>query len=210
MRTKVASIRAVDWGRMQLNFSIVFPKGILEKAPQFNVLTTHTPDESSSAKLQNDLINKFPNISIIDFRQMLVLIENVLAKISWVINFMAIFSIFTGIIVLIGAVRTSKYQRIKENVLLRTLGATSAQISKITAYEYLYLGVLGSLSGIILSLLSSQLLAWYVFDLAFKPSLFPFIVLFPGITLLVLFIGIMNSRSVLNSPPLQILRKEGA
>jgi len=209
MRTKIASIRAVDWGRMQLNFSIVFPKGILEKAPQFNVLTTHTPNESSSAKLQNELINKFPNISIIDFRQMLVLIENVLAKISWVINFMAIFSIFTGIIVLIGAVRTSKYQRIKENVLLRTLGATSAQISKITAYEYLYLGVLGSLSGIMLSLLSSQLLAWFVFDLAFKPSLFPFIVLFPGITLLVLFIGIMNSRSVLNSPPLQILRKEG-
>ena len=209
MRTKIASIRAVDWGRMQLNFSIVFPEGILEKAPQFNVLTTHTPNETSSAKLQNELINKFPNISIIDFRQMLILIENVLGKISWVINFMAIFSIFTGIIVLIGAVRTSKYQRIKENVLLRTLGATSAQISKITAYEYLYLGVLGSLSGIMLSLLSSQLLAWYVFDLAFKPSLFPFIVLFPGITLLVLFIGIMNSRSVLNSPPLQILRKEG-
>ena len=209
MRTKVASIRAVDWGRMQLNFSIVFPEGILEKAPQFNVLTTHTASETSSAKLQNELINKFPNISIIDFRQMLVLIENVLSKISWVINFMAIFSIFTGIIVLIGAVRTSKYQRIKENVLLRTLGATSAQISKITAFEYLYLGVLGSLSGILLSLLSSQLLAWYVFDLAFKPSLFPFTVLFPGITLLVLFIGIMNSRSVLNSPPLQILRKEG-
>ena len=209
MKTRVASIRAVDWGRMQLNFSIVFPKGILENAPQFNVLSTHTPDEASSAKLQSELIRKFPNISIIDFRQVLVLIENVLSKISWVINFMAIFSIFTGIIVLIGAVRTSKYQRVRENVLLRTLGATSKQILKITAFEYLYLGLLGSLSGILLSLLSSQLLAWYVFDLVFKPSLFPFTVLFPGITLLVLFIGLMNSRSVLKSPPLQVLRKEG-
>lgn len=209
MPTKVASVRAVDWGRMQLNFSIVFPAGILENAPQFNVLSTHTPNASSSAKLQNELISKFPNISIIDFRQMLVLIETILGKISWVINFMAIFSIFTGIIVLIGAVRTSKYQRIRENVLLRTLGATSKQISKITAYEYLYLGVLGSLSGIILSLLSSQLLAWFVFDLAFIPSLFPFTVLFPGITLLVLIIGLMNSRSVIKSPPLQVLRKEG-
>ena len=209
MKTRVASIRAVDWGRMQLNFSIVFPEGILEDAPQFNVLSTHTRDEASSAKLQSELIRKFPNISIIDFRQVLVLIENVLGKISWVINFMAIFSIFTGIIVLIGAVRTSKYQRIRENVLLRTLGATSKQILKITAFEYLYLGLLGSLSGILLSLLSSQLLAWYVFDLVFKPSLFPFTILFPGITLLVLFIGLMNSRSVLKSPPLQVLRKEG-
>jgi putative ABC transport system permease protein len=210
MTTKVANIRTVDWGRMQLNFSIVFPKGILENAPQFNVLSTHASDERSSAKLQSELIQKFPNISIIDFRQVLVLIEKVLNKISWVINFMAIFSIFTGIIVLIGAVRTSKFQRIKENVLLRTLGATSKQILKITALEYLYLGVLGSLSGIFLSLISAQILAYFIFDLTFLPSAFPFLVLFPGITILVLSIGLMNSRSVLNSPPLQVLRKENA
>ena len=208
MTTKVANVRKVDWGRMQLNFSIVFPAGILESAPQFNVLSTHAPDEASSAKLQSELIKKFPNISIIDFRQILVLIESVLNKISWVINFMAIFSIFTGIIVLIGAVRTSKFQRIRENVLLRTLGGTSRQILKITALEYLYLGVLGSLSGILLSLLSAQTLAYFIFDLAFVPSSFPFLVLFPGISLLVLIIGLMNSRSVLNSPPLQVLRKE--
>ncbi|MGI9530902.1 ABC transporter permease [Lutimonas sp.] len=208
MTTKVANIRKVDWGRMQLNFSIVFPTGILETAPQFNVLSTHAADEKESAKLQSELIKQFPNISIIDFRQILVLIESVLNKISWVINFMAIFSIFTGIIVLIGAVRTSKFQRIRENVLLRTLGGTSKQILKITALEYIYLGVLGSLSGILLSLVSAQTLAYFIFDLAFVPSSFPFLVLFPGISLLVLAIGLMNSRSVLRSPPLQVLRKE--
>ncbi len=208
MTTKVANVRNVDWGRMQLNFSIVFPTGILETAPQFNVLSTHAPDEKTSAKLQSELVKKYPNISIIDFRQILVLIESVLNKISWVINFMAIFSIFTGIIVLIGAVRTSKFQRVRENVLLRTLGATSKQILKITALEYLYLGVLGSLSGIFLSLLSAQTLAYFIFDLAFVPSAFPFFVLFPGISILVLAIGLLNSRSVLNSPPLQVLRKE--
>lgn len=208
MMAKVASVRTVDWGRMQLNFSIVFPKGILENAPQFNVLSTHAADEASSAKIQSELIKKYPNISIIDFRQILVLIEKVLNKISWVINFMAIFSIFTGIIVLIGAVRTSKFQRIKENVLLRTLGGTSRQILKITALEYIYLGVLGSLSGIALSLVSAQTLAYFVFKITFVPSAFPFLVLFPGISLLVLTIGLLNSRSVLNSPPLQVLRKE--
>ena len=173
-------------------------------------MSTHAPDEKTSAKLQSELIQKYPNISIIDFRQVLVLIEKILNKISWVINFMAIFSIFTGIIVLIGAVRTSKFQRIKENVLLRTLGATSKQILKITSLEYLYLGALGSLSGIVLSLVSAQVLAYFIFDLAFIPSGFPFFVLFPGITLLVLAIGLLNSRSVLNSPPLQVLRKENA
>lgn len=208
METTVANIRTVDWGRMQLNFSVVFPEGILEKAPQFHVITTNAPDEKASAQLQRELVTKFPNVSVIDLRQVLNVVQGILDKISWVINFMAFFSILTGIIVLIGSVRTSKYQRIKESVLLRTLGAKSSQILKITALEYLYLGLLGSGIGVLLSLLSSQLLAWLVFDSPFVPSLVPFVILLPGITLLVLFIGLSNSRSVLNSPPLEVLRKE--
>ena len=209
LNTVVGSIRTVDWSRMQLNFSIVFPKGILEDAPQFRVLTTNVPNEEASARLQTELVRKFPNVSIIDLRQVLKVIEGLLNKISWIINFMAFFSILTGIIVLLGAVRTSKYQRIKESVLLRTLGAKSEQILKILALEYMYLGVLGTLSGILLSTISSQLLAWLVFDSPFIPSVFPFLVLFPGITLLVMIIGLANSISVIKSPPLEVLRKEG-
>lgn len=208
METIVGNIRAVDWGRMQLNFSIVFPKGILENAPQFHVLTTNVPNEAISAKLQRELVSKFPNVSIIDLRQVITVIENILDKISWAINFMAFFSILTGIIVLIGSVRNSKYQRIRESVLLRTLGARSNQILKIIALEHLYLGVLGSGIGILLSLLSSQLLAIFVFKTPFVPTLEPFLILMPGITLLVLVIGLANSRSVIKSPPLQVLRKE--
>lgn len=208
LNTVVGSIRTVDWAQMQMNFTILFPKGVLENAPQFRVLTTSVPNEFASAALQQDLVKNFPNVSIIDLRQVLTVVEKLLDKISWLINFMAFFSIFTGIIVLMGAVKTSKYQRIRESVLLRTLGARSNQILKITALEYLYLGVLGSLSGILLSLLSSQLLAWLVFDTPFVPSLIPFLVLLPGITLLVLAIGLGNSIGVIKSPPLEVLRKE--
>ncbi|SDS85545.1 putative ABC transport system permease protein [Maribacter dokdonensis] len=209
MTTVVGNIRQVDWARMQLNFSIVFPTGVLEKAPQFHVVTTNAPDKASSANLQRELVKKFPNISIIDLRQVVTLVENILDKISWVITFMAFFSILTGIIVLIGSVRNSKYQRIRESVLLRTLGAQSKQILKINALEYLFLGVLGSGVGVLLSLLSSFLLAYFIFDTPFIPSWVPFLVVLPGITLLVLAIGLFNSRGVLNSPPLQVLRKEG-
>lgn len=209
LNTIVSSIRTVDWSRMQLNFSLVFPEGVLEKAPQFRVLTTNVIDESVSASLQQELVRKFPNISIIDLRQVLTVIDNLLGKITWIINFMAFFSILTGIIVLLGAVRTSKYQRIRESVLLRTLGARSEQILKILALEYIYLGVLGALSGILLSLISSQLLAIWVFNAPFVPSLVPFLILFPGIALLVLGIGLGNSIGVIKHPPLEVLRKEG-
>ncbi len=209
METEVASIREVDWGRIQLNFSVVFPMGVLENAPQFRVLTTHTPNEGSSANLQKELVRKFPTVSILDLRQLLAVVDDILGKISWVINFMAFFSILTGIIVLIGSVRTSKYQRIRESVLLRTLGAKSKQILKITALEYGYLGILGSAIGVLLSLIASQLLALFIFETAFVPSWIPFLIVLPGITALVLAIGLLNSRSVLRSPPLEVLRKEG-
>ncbi|WP_111709577.1 ABC transporter permease [Lutibacter citreus] len=208
METSIGSIRKVDWGRMQVNFSVVFPIGVLENAPQFNVVTTNVQNEVNSADLQRDLVKKFPNISVLDLRQMYTIIEDILDKISWIINFMAFFSILTGIIVLIGSVKNSKYQRIKESVLLRTLGAKSKQIIRITALEYVYLGILGSLLGILLSLISSQLLATLLFKEPFIPSVVPFLVFLPGITILVLIIGLSNIRSVLKSPPLEVLRKE--
>lgn len=209
METAVKSIRKVDWTNLQPNFTIVFPKGVLENAPQFNVLTTYAPTEASSAKLQRDLVTKFPNVSVIDLRQMFAVVEDILDKVSWIINFMAFFSILTGIIVLIGSVRTSKYQRIKESVLLRTLGAKNKQILTITALEYLFLGILGSLLGILMALISSLLLAVFVFEEPFIPSLIPFLVFLPGISLLVLGIGLSNIREVLSSSPLEVLRKSG-
>ncbi len=209
MPTVVKSIRKVDWANLQPNFTILFPSGVLEDAPQFYVLSTNAPTEASSAKLQRDLVSKFPNVSVIDLRQMFTVVEDILNKVSWIINFMAFFSILTGIIVLIGSVRTSKYQRIKESVLLRTLGAKSKQILTITALEYLFLGILGSLLGILLALISSLLLAVFVFQEPFTPSLIPILIFLPGISLLVLGIGLSNIREVLRSSPLEVLRKSG-
>lgn len=208
LETSVGSIRAVDWSQMDLNFLLVFPAGVLEQAPQFRILTTKVPNETVSARFQQELVSLFPNISIIDLRQILTVIEDLLTKISWIINFMAFFSILTGIIVLLGAIRTSKFQRIKESVLLRTLGAKSKQILYINALEYIYLGILGGLSGVLLSLLSSQLLAVFVFQSPFVPSVIPFLILFPGIVLMVLGIGLSNSISIIKQPPLVVLRKE--
>ncbi|NGY36076.1 FtsX-like permease family protein [Flavobacterium sp. XN-5] len=208
METVVSSIRKVDWTSMQINFTILFPTGVLENAPQFNVMTTYVATKESSAALQRDLVQQYPNVTILDLRQVFTIVEDILDKISWIINFMAFFSILTGLIVLVGSVRNSKYQRIKESVLLRTLGAKSKQILEITALEYVYLGILGSLTGVLLSLIGSQLLALFLFKEPFVPSVIPFLVFLPGITFLVVLIGLSNLKSVLNSPPLEVLRKE--
>ncbi|WP_224488076.1 ABC transporter permease [Robertkochia flava] len=208
MPTVIKSVRRVDWSRMEPNFNILFPAGILENAPQFRVFTTKAGNENVSARFQQQLVRLFPNISVLDLRQLLNVLQDLLGKISWIINFIASFSIITGIIVLFGAIRSTRFQRIRESVLLRTLGARGKQITRIVALEYLYLGALGSLIGILLSLISCWLLAYFAFDTTFVPSWFPFVVLFPGITLLTLIIGWSNSRGVIKSAPLKVLRRE--
>ncbi|HYH15458.1 MAG TPA: ABC transporter permease, partial [Flavisolibacter sp.] len=119
--TVVGSLREVDWNRIQTNFLVVFPKGILEEAPQFHVLLTRVPSNEKSAQFQQAVVRQFPNISIIDLGLVLSVIDDVVGKVGFVIRFMAAFSIFTGLVVLIASVLISKYQRMGESVLLRTL-----------------------------------------------------------------------------------------
>ncbi len=206
MTTLVGSLRAVDWNRVQTNFLVVFPTGVLEEAPQFHVLLTKVPSAAASARFQQALVKQFPNVSIIDLGLVLSILDKLMDKIGFVIRFMAAFTIITGLVVLIASVLISKYQRIQENVLLRTLGAKSKQIFVITALEYFILGAMAAATGIVLAMGGSWALATYTFETPFTPALLPVVVVFFLICLLTVAIGLLNSRSALNRPPLEILR----
>jgi putative ABC transport system permease protein len=121
---------------------------------------------------------------------------------------MAAFSISTGLVVLIASVLISKYQRIQESVLLRTLGASRKQILIITTLEYFFLGALAAGTGIILSLAGSWALAKYSLESSFSPEWLPLVIIFLAVSLLTILIGLFNSREVLIKTPLEILRKE--
>ncbi len=208
MQTVVGSTREVDWNRVQTNFLVVFPTGVLEQAPQFNVLVTRTPDTRTAAKFQQELVTQFPNVSAIDLGLILKTLDEILGKISFVIRFMALFSILTGLLVLTSSVIISKYQRIQESVLLRTIGANRRQILLITSVEYLFLGLLAALSGIVMSLVSTWALAKFVFETPFAPVYAPLGIVALSVAVLTILIGIFNSREVLTRPPLEVLRAE--
>lgn len=207
--TIVGSFREVDWNRIQTNFLIVFPKGVLEAAPQFHVLLTRVESDAASARFQQAMVQRFANVSIIDLGLVLKTLDEILQKIAFVIRFMAGFSIVTGLIVLVASVLTSKFQRIQESVLLRTLGASRRQILGITALEYFFLGSIASFTGIMLSLVGTWALAKYSFkaEMYIQPvSLFIVLV---AISVLIMVIGLLNIRGILNKAPLEVLRKEG-
>jgi putative ABC transport system permease protein len=206
--TIVGSLRTVDWNRIQTNFLVVFPTGVLEEAPQFHVMMTRIPTKEASARFQQLMVQRFPNVSIIDLTLVLSIVDQLLDKVGFVIRFMAGFSIFTGLIVLIASVLISKYQRIQESVLLRTLGASRKQIFYITALEYFFLGALAAATGIVLSLGISWLLAKFIFETSFTVQWLALLLVFISICGLTVFIGLINSRAVVRRPPLEILREE--
>ncbi len=208
IKTIVGSYRKVDWNRIQTNFLVVFPTGVLENAPQFHVLLTHVPSVEASAKFQQVLVRTFPNISVIDLGLVLGILDNILSKIGFVIRFMAGFCIITGLIVLIASVLISKYQRIQESVLLRTLGAERKQVYMINAIEYFFIGALAATTGIVLSLLAGWALAYFSFEMNYGPDLVPLLIIFLVICALTVFIGLMNIRTVVSRSPLEILRQE--
>jgi putative ABC transport system permease protein len=208
LKAIVGSTRKVDWNRIQTNFILIFPAGVLEDAPQFHVLLTQVPSNEISAKYQQAVVRTFPNISMIDLGLVLSVLDEILDKMGFVIRFMAAFSIITGLIVLISSVLISKYQRIRESVLLRTIGASRKQILVITALEYFFLGSLAAGAGIILSLIASWSLARFTFETSFTPDILPVLLLFLIITSLTVLIGLFNSRGILNRPPLEVLRSD--
>ncbi|HMK17214.1 MAG TPA: FtsX-like permease family protein [Chitinophagaceae bacterium] len=206
--TIVGSLRQVDWGRVQTNFLVVFPTGVLEKAPQFHVLVTRVENKDQSAQFQQQLVQKFPNVTIIDLSAVLNIVSSIIDKVGFIIRFMAAFSIFTGLIVLIASVLISKYQRIQESVLLRTLGASRKQIFYITALEYFFLGALAAATGMFMSLGISFLVAKFMFETEFVLKWVPLLIVFVSVCFLTVFIGLINSRAVVTRPPLEILREE--
>lgn len=208
VKTQVASLRSVDWRRVQPNFFVVFPRGILEEAPSFYIMVTRVVDAQQSADLQREVVKGFPNVSAIDLTLVMQMIDSIVSKIAFAVRFMAMFTVATGLIVLVGAILTGRLQRMQESVLLRTLGASRRQIRQILLTEYVSLGALAAALGGILSIGATWLLARYVFKTDFVFSLSDLLITMIIVCVLTTITGMAASRGVGTHPPLEVLRRE--
>ena len=206
IKTTIASLRTVDWKRFQTNFFVVFPAGVLENAPTLFVIVSHVSTPADSARLQNAIVARYPNVSAIDLTSIIQTVDSILGKAALVIRVMSLFIVGAGVIVLASTVWTGRYQRLQESILLRTLGASRIQIWKILFAEYFLLGLCASATGIILAVGSSWALAKFFFKLDYVLSGLPIMITAMSAIVLTLVIGLVASRGVTRRPPLEILR----
>ena len=205
----VASLRHVDWQRIMPNFLAVFSAGVLEEAPQFHVVVTRAADATTRAELQRQIVGAFPNVSAIDLDLILRTVDQVLDRVAAVVRFMALFSVGTGLVVLVASVSASRFQRLRESALLRTIGASRRQVSRILLVEYASLGALAGLTGVLLAVGGGWGLARYVFEVTYAPAWAWLGSALVAVPLLTVAVGLLGSRGVLSAPPLEVLRRAG-
>ena len=205
----VGSLRQVDWRRLSANFFVVFPEGVLEGAPKFHVIAVRAADAATSARVQQAVVRDFPNVSAIDLGLIMQTVDTVYSKASFVVEFLALFTVVTGVIVLAGAVLIGRGQRVRESVLLRTLGAAKAQVNRILLAEYLALGTLGAAVGAVLAVGANWALAKFVFQMSWvTPSPVVLIGGWAAVSVVTVVTGLLSSRGICDHPPLEVLRQE--
>ena len=208
LELRIASIREVAWQSMQPNFYIVFPEGVLESAPRTALFATRTTGPEDVARLQNSLVARFPNVSCVDLTQVVISIDEIMNKAAAVIRLLAGLCMLTGLVLLGSAIWNGRYQRLGEQALLRTLGATRRQLVRIGLIEYALLGLFAALTGLILAIGAGWSLATFLFKVPPFPDLFAWLAPVLALPLLTLLLGYLSMRDIWRTSPRAVLRQE--
>jgi putative ABC transport system permease protein len=207
LEVEVSSLRTVDWTQMWPNFFATFPVGVLEGAPQWWIAVTRSPDTETTAALQAEIFQAYPNISAVDLNVVIDALQTVFGRINFAITFMGLFTMATGIIILANAVAASRHQRVAESALLRTLGASRRQIRSILAYEYALLGLIAGAVGVTLAVFAGFALGTYVFKVEFYLPWLQIVGAILTVATIATITGLFCSRGVSSAPPLHVLRE---
>jgi len=205
--TRVTSFREVNWTRFEPNFFVVFETRALDKAPKQFVVLADVRGDAAVAKLQRDVVTRFPNVASLDLTLIQQTVSRVLDKVTAAIRFMAALSLALGIPVLFSAVSATRRERLREGVLLKVLGATKRQVGRIMLAEYLLLGGLGSFVGVVLSVGGAWALMRFVFKQPFAPALAPALLVALLMIGIAVSIGMLTGRDVFRETPMAALRE---
>jgi len=206
---RVTSVRRVDWRNSRTGFLILFRPGALENAPQTFVGAVDGPTgEPERSRFQRAIVDRFPNVSVIDVADIVRSVSRILSNITLAVTFIGGFVFLSGVLILVGSIAMTKFQRVYEAAVLKTLGARRRVLLTIVLAEY---GLLGLVAGTVGALAANALayaVARYVFEIewTFAPA-----VNLAGVAATVLLVGAvgaLSSLDVLTRKPLAILRAQ--
>jgi putative ABC transport system permease protein len=210
IEARVTSVRRVEWADARSGgFMFVFRPGTLEKAPKTFIAAARVPaDPQGRARVQRDLVARYPNVSVIDIREVVARVKAVAENITLAVSVVGLVALLSGLLILVGSVSMTRFQRLHESAVFKTLGATTRTLAAMLAIEYTALGALAGSIGAAGSLALTWAFCRFVLDIrwSFTPE-----VVLPGLLLTAVVVGglgVAASMDVLRRKPLAILRAE--
>ncbi|MFN3455553.1 MAG: ABC transporter permease [Pseudobdellovibrio sp.] len=209
IKAKVTSLRRVRWTSFQPNFFIVFQPGVLEEAPQNYLSSISQLDQNQMSSLQNAIVDKFANISIINVKQSVEKSLVFLDQMALALQVMATLALVVGFLIFIILINTQVGERLTEMNLLQVLGLDSDNIYQIFIRQFSFVAILSLIVGLFLGLIISYFIMSIVFKLGFyydTGSMFIISFILVALTFTLLRLSI---RPLVKSQPLALLKADG-
>jgi putative ABC transport system permease protein len=201
----ITSLRKLDWGSMRVNFFVILNPALTDGTPETWITAFHLPDDKR--EFANRLVRDFPNLTVVDVGSMLRQVQNVIDQVVTAVEFLFLFALAAGVLVLYAALVASQDERTREAALLRALGATRRQLSHAQWIEFSLVGALSGLLAAGGAAAVGAVLARQVFNFEWT--------FHPAVWLAGMSVGVacalgggwIGLRNVLSHPPLQSLRE---
>jgi putative ABC transport system permease protein len=210
IEARVSSVREVQWEDARSGgFMFVFRPGPLARAPQTWIGILKGPeDPSERGRFQRDLVAQFPNVSAIDLREILATVKTAVENLTLAISIVGGIALLSGVLILAGAVAMTKFQRVYEAAILRTLGASTRMLAAMLALEYGGLGLLAGAVGAAGAVALTWGVSRHVLDIPWRPA--PGLAALGGLVTMALvgIVGVTSSYDALRRKPLGALRAE--
>lgn len=203
----ITSLRKVDWDSFQVNFFVIAQPGYLENFPVNYITSFYLP--ASENAMMNEMVKEFPNIIVIDVAAVVSQVQEMIRQVSRAIEFVFLFTLLAGFVVLYAAIAATQDERIYEAAILRTLGARRDQLTRAWAAEFAILGGLAGLFAAAGASLLGYAIGKHVLHLAYSFNPWIWVIGFGVGVAGVLIAGMIGTRRTLTTPPLLTLRKIG-
>ena len=202
--SRITSLRKVDWGSMRANFFAMYPVSSLPKVPATYMSAFRAPP---SPGFDSALVRRFPNITSVDMTSTIAQVQHVLDQVIGAVEFLFVFTLASGLVVLFAAVTATREERTREFAVMRAVGATGSLLRQVQRAELMGVGLLAGLLASVLAMALGWALAHYVFNFEWAVSLW--VPLFGAVSgaLLALAAGWWGLREVLRRPVVETLRR---
>ena len=200
----VTSLRKVDWDSFKPNFFVIASPPLLKSYPASWITSFHLP--AGRDQVVGGLVQRFPNVSVVDLSALMEQFQRITDQVSRAVEFVFLFAIAAGLVVLFAAITSTQDERIFEGAILRTLGASRGQLATMQLAEFLTIGLLAGLIAAGGAVGTASVLSERVLNVPYEVSWgLPLAGLLVG-AIGVAIAGLLGTRRAVSSPPLQTIR----